>query len=568
MIRDLATEKPAALPGYDVCIVGSGPAGGTLAAELARSGLSVCVLESGRARVTARGDALRRVVSEGIRIKDYSRERVLGGASSTWAGLSSPLDEIDLAPRPWMRLSGWPIARAELLGWYEEAAERYRFPRLAAFESGGASGFGALRARGDLVPDWPALDEKVFLACAEPQHFGRELRAAYEGSVDLWLDATVEELERAGSPDRVVRARVRAGDGRVLALAARAYVLATGGIENARLLLLSRGLGNERDQVGRYLMNHPKNYGGVLRLARPVESLPYYFGCLFEGFAGYAGVRLPPRVQTERGLLDSYARFEPLFPWTGSQGVESLVAIAKRTKLALKAVRARARGGLVELRDYSETGDDSDLQNERKGAAGWLGLGWNVIADAPRVSAYAWSRAVARRRPPVRAVRLRNFMEMEPDPENRVTLAREVDVDGRPLPLVRHRCTALDRRSLVALHETLARELARAGIGELEGALVDRDPWPIDQDASHHMGTTRMGDDPAQSVVDPTSRLHEVENVYLAGASVFPTSGCANPTFTIVALAIRLARHLERALGAPAALGTMIRESSAARGRP
>jgi choline dehydrogenase-like flavoprotein len=109
---------------------------------------------------------------------------------------------------------------------------------------------------------------------------------------------------------------------------------------------------------------------------------------------------------------------------------------------------------------------------------------------------------------------------------------------------VRHRCTERDRRSLLALHEALAADFARAGVGQLDTDLASANPWPIDQDASHHMGTTRMGTDSATSVTDPNGRVHSVENVYMAGASLFPTSGCANPTFTIVALSIRLARHL------------------------
>jgi choline dehydrogenase-like flavoprotein len=139
-------------------------------------------------------------------------------------------------------------------------------------------------------------------------------------------------------------------------------------------------------------------------------------------------------------------------------------------------------------------------------------------------------------------------MEMEPDPENRVTLAADLDPYGQPVPLVRHRSSELGRRSLIALHAALGEELERCAIGRLESDLASADPWPIDQDASHHMGTTRMGTDPRSSVVDPDLRLHAVPNVFLAGASVFPTSGCANPTFTIVALSIRLARHLQGVL--------------------
>ena len=145
--------------------------------------------------------------------------------------------------------------------------------------------------------------------------------------------------------------------------------------------------------------------------------------------------------------------------------------------------------------------------------------------------------------------RVRNFMEMAPDPNNRVTLSDVLDEDGKRLPLVSHRCGELDRRSMVAVHELLEAEVEAAGLGRFESGLdLDASPWPIDRDASHHMGTTRMGADPGTSVVDPNLCVHGLGNLYLSGASVFPTSGCANPTYTIVALSIRLARHLRAAL--------------------
>ncbi len=552
MIVDLAERAPPDLPEYDVCIVGTGPAGATLARELAGGHLRVCVLESGRRRATPRGDALRATESAGIHVKDWSRERVLGGASTTWAGLSSPLDPIDMAPRPWIGSPGWPIARAEMLALYGEAARRYRFPSAEAF---GTGGFGVLRARGAAQPAWKQLEEKVFLACAEPQDFGAESEAAWSASnVDLLLDATVVRIESDAAAGRATAraVRVRTSAGLELAIRARAFVLATGGIENARLLLVSRdacpaGLGNEHAQVGLGFMNHPKNYFGILRLARPVDSLPYFFGALHQGFAGYAGLRLSEDRQRELGLLNSYARFEPLFPWSDDDGVESLVTLVKRSKGLYSRWKAGQRGKTVELRDWSETGDDSERQNARHGKLSAVPLVGNVVLHAPSVAQYAWFR-LGKRKPVVKRVRLRHFLEMQPSSDNKVELSSALDANGVPIPRVRHACNELDRRSLVELWRTLRAELAANGLGELEGDLAHADPWPIDQDASHHMGSTRMGADARTSVVDADLRVHGARNVWIAGASVFPTSGCANPTMTIVALSIRLARHLQAAL--------------------
>jgi choline dehydrogenase-like flavoprotein len=546
MIRDFQSAEATLRSDYDLCIVGTGPAGTTIANELAGSGLSIAMLESGKLRPTAHGDRLRHVESDGIRIKEYSRERVLGGASTTWAGLSSPLDAADLEPRAYLRQSGWPIARAEIDELYTRAAERYRFPPLELF---GRDGFGGLRATSGLQPVWQRIEEKVFLAASEPQNFGREFRHVFDSQdVDVWLDATLVRIEGARDGSRATEAVVRASGGREARVRARVFVIATGGIENARVLLASNapwkaGLGNEHDQVGRWMMNHPKNYRGVVHFAKAIESAPYFFGCLHQGFAGYAGLRLPDALQRERGLLNSYVRFEPLFPWSDDRGVDSLVLLVKKSRYFARW-KARRRSEVVELRSYSETGDDSDLQNERKDATSWLALAGEIAIHSPSVARYLHSRLVRGKKPKIQRARLRNFIEMEPDPENRVTLTSERDAYGERIPMVRHRCTERDQRSLLALHEILRDEIARTGIGKMESDLATANPWPIDQDASHHMGTTRMGTDPAVSVVDPNCRVHAVENVFIAGASVFPTSGSANPTFTIVALSIRLARHL------------------------
>ena len=139
---------------------------------------------------------------------------------------------------------------------------------------------------------------------------------------------------------------------------------------------------------------------------------------------------------------------------------------------------------------------------------------------------------------------VRNFMEMEPRPENRMTLADTLDANGQRQTCVTINTSELDRKSLLVLHQLLGTEIQKSGIGTLESNLEKENCWPVTIDASHHLGGTRMGNDPKTSVVDKDLRVHTVVNLYISSGSVFPTSGGAHPTYTICALSIRLADTL------------------------
>jgi hypothetical protein len=281
-----------------------------------------------------------------------------------------------------------------------------------------------------------------------------------------------------------------------------------------------------------------------LHLAKPTGDLPYYYGCLYKGFAGYAGLRLSEDYQREHQLLNSYVRLEPIFPWTDSEGVEALVLFAKHSSFLMKRWTQGKPDEVVSLRDYSETGDDSEVQNARKSLGDWIALAFKIPMDAWSVLNYLKYRLVTKAKPKIKRVRLRNFMEMEPAPQNRIVMTDELDPLGVRKPLVIHDSTAKDRRAMVELHEVLQREFEQQGLGRLETNLEQGPVWPVDQEASHHLGTTRMGSDPKTSVVNEQCRVHSMSNLYMAGGSVFPTSGCANPTFTVCALSIRLAQEL------------------------
>jgi choline dehydrogenase-like flavoprotein len=547
-VKDITKNPP--LDTYDICIIGSGPAGLTLAKELADSGKRIAVLESGQISKTEYADALREVRNAGeISVRVSSRERVLGGASTTWSGLSAPLDVVDTKYRSYLsHPSGWPIGLSDLKPYYERA-EGYGFAPLPFFDH---SWLSQMRAEGDFVIPENKLMEKTFIALDPPWNFGKKLHHIFDNNnIDLYLNSTVIDLssKKNGTKTNVTVANIKTSDGFTCGISANIFVLATGGLENCRLLLLSKSansysLGNEHDQVGRYLMNHPKGNYGLLHLKKPIKSLPHIFGYLKDGFAVSAGLRLSDETQRSFKVLNSYFRLEPVFSWTDNAGVTALITMTKKTKHFLSWWKRRQKQR-VDLRDWGETGDDRNEEKIYSKKFNWILGILAIVTNMSAVFAYTLHRLNNKKTLWVKTLRLRNFMEMEPLPNNRLTLSEESDQNGIALPMVTLNTSGLDRRSLIELHKIFAEEMEKNGIGTLESNLGKASPWPIVSEASHHLGGTIMGNDPLTSVVNSDLQVHSVENLYVCGGSVFPTSGCANPTYTICALAIRLADHLK-----------------------
>lgn len=525
-IRELHEDTKEIL--YDVCIVGSGPAGLTLAAELKDSKMRVCVLESGLMKKTAHADKLREVKSSGdILIRNSSRERVFGGTSTTWAGLSSPLDPIDF--------TRWPIQYAELKPYYDRASA-YGFPRESDFLPGVME---HLRTEDDFTKKLSGFEEKIFIAGDPPWNFGKKLHYIFsEKNIDLFLGATVARLRttKKDGATTITEAEIQKENGEKMMVAAKIFILAAGGLESTRILLASK-IGNENGQVGKYLTNHPKGFFGIIHLHKKVRGLPHLFGYLKDGRSQYIGLRLHEKTQKDRGLRNSYLRFEPMFLWTDNPGVEALIILMKKTKFFLAWWKRRQKG-VVALRDWNETGDDNKLAEKVRGIS-TVTLIPKIIFHLPGVALYSLHRLLPKREVGVKRIRIRNFMDMESREENRLTL------DDQGLPHVRLTLSRRDKNSLLQLHRHLADELGRLGIGKIEGDLGQMQKWPISSDASHHLGGTIMGDNPKKSVVDRNLKVHSVSNLYIASGSVFPSPGNANPTYTICALSIRLAEHLK-----------------------
>lgn len=534
----------------DVCIVGAGAAGIAIAHSFIGTSVRVCLLESGGLGGEDRNQALYEGSSSGHIQFDpgTSRMRVFGGSCNLWGGGCIPLGADDLKVRDWVPHSGWPIGYADLEPYYARARSFCQLGDIGFTEGS----FTAPTARPVLQFDEDKLINPLFARCAIL--FGDAYRDELEHApnVTVLLHANLLELAASEDGTHVNEAVIGSLGGHRGKVRARHYVLAAGGIENARLLLLSdsvvpRGLGNQRDVVGRYFMDHPSGTLGTLtadepnRVTRPYERLRGKNAPL-----SFPEIALAPEYQRTQRVLNG--RVHPF-------GVEGPLPRGIR---ALRQLRTAMRKPVVDENSLLEARLSEALRNAPLGeviaapdsiglTALKLGLG---IGDIARAFVHKLTD-----RPVVgnSHVELVGYFEQAPNPESRVTLGEEHDAFGQRKVCVDWRLTELDHHTYRSSARLFGEELAHCCNGHFELS-----PWLADEEratpdihgTAHHIGTTRMSDDPTKGVVDRDCKVHGMDNLHVAGSSVFPTGGWAFPTFTIVALSLRLADELRVLLSA------------------
>lgn len=528
----------------DLCVIGAGAAGIAIARSFIGTSVRVCLLESGGHATEQRSQALYEGSSQGDVPFDpgTSRVRVFGGSCNLWGGGCIPLSRQDMDARDWVPHSGWPITYAELEPYYARAKSYCRLDPLD-FDDGT---FTAPTPHPPLRFDADKLVNQIFAHSSIL--FGEAYRDELEKAPNITVMLHANVLELLPTPDgaRVREARIGSLDGRRGTVRARHYVLACGGIENARLLLLSdsvtpQGLGNQHDVVGRYFMDHPSGKLGTLtsdaphRITRPYERrrskgiVPSFpeIGLshhaqrrhrLLNGRVHPFGVEgpLPRGIRALRELRLALRRSVP----DESALLEARLSEALRNAPATEAVAMPESIGLTALR---------------------LGLG---IGDIAKAFLHKLTD-----RPTVTSnhVELVGYFEQAPNPDSRIVLGRQTDALGQRTVCVDWRLTPLDRHTYSAAANLFGSEIARTS-----GAHFQLEPWLADDSAdapkvhgtAHHLGTTRMSDDPRRGVVNRDCKVHGIDNLHVAGSSVFPTGGWAFPTFTIVALSLRLADEL------------------------
>jgi choline dehydrogenase-like flavoprotein len=530
MLLDATTVPAGGRIETDVCVVGAGPAGLTLARDWRDAPFRVLVLESGGSSPERASRSLQGGESVGHSYFPLAstRIRAVGGTSNHWylhEGFRvRPLDPIDFEAREGVPHSGWPITKADLDPFYDRAHA------TLGVEPNVYDPVSQARERGPLLPltddDVVVAPFRVINGTGMPQH-ARDVEQA--GNVTLMPHATVAEICTGEVPDRVSHLRVLRPDGVDFTVHAQHYVLASGGIENARLLLLSDrvqrgGLGNGHDLVGRFFMEHLGIRGGTLVPGDPdllTRTGFYTTGTLRPGHVTVQGkLALNERVLRAERLLNATFFLEHMGRSRSTQAVRSFVILRR-------ALTWRPLPGHL-------------VQHARHALAG--------LGDVARTAV----REQLGRGKEQEVIQLKAMAEQAPNPNSRVTLSPRRDRLGLRAARLDWRLTEQDLRSIVRTEELIDQQFRRSGIGWLRDKLAEGSQEGQISGQWHHLGTTRMHDDPRQGVVDRDGRVHGVGNLHVVGGSVFTTGGYANPTLTIVALAHRLADHLGGVLARPA----------------
>jgi hypothetical protein len=529
---------------YDVCVVGSGPVGISLALELSAVGKRVLVLESGgrasssETQELSRADVLDRKVHDDMTI---CVSRQLGGTSNLWGARCQPLDPVDFADRGSFTGAAWPIAFADIEPYYAKAA---------AYSNCGNPVF---RAPLDLVDE---ADDRIVATRLERFSNKPAFQKAHAQSlednpnIEVRLDATVTGMTISDHGD-AESVTVSSSDGERVILPVKKLVLAMGGLETTRLLLVAQRqrpdlFGGPGGPLGRFYMAHL--VGEVADVTWANADLDEAYDFYIDENGSYVRRRLVPGdAEILSGDLPNVAFWPVVFPVSDARHGSAILSMVFLS-FAFKPI-----GRLVVpevIRRYHAPEGIPRMPHIL-----------NMLRNMPAAISYL-PRFLYRRylhemrlpgffvRNPSRTYGLSFHSEHFPSAESRVWLNDESDARGMPRLTIDFRFAEKDADALLRAHQLLDTWLRDNRLGYVRYRQREDDTvaaiLEVAEHGTHQLGTTRMGENRVEGVVDRDLRAFDVANLYIVGSSVFPTSGQANPTFTAIAFAIRLAEHLAR----------------------
>jgi len=488
----------------DICIVGAGAAGISMALEWMDTKYKVILLEGGGFEYDEKMQELYAGKTTGQKYFPLKSIRLhyFGGTTGHWAGFCSTFDQIDFKERDWVPHSGWPIKREDLDPFYARAQP---ILDLGPYEYD-------LKYWQQKDPDLKPLPLNEEIVWHKIWQFSPPTRfnAKYKdtivnaGNIYLYTYANVTDIKANNDVSNIESVTVKNLEGKTHTVKAKYFIIACCSIQNARLLLSSnsqapKGLGNDNDNVGRYFMEHVEIKGSELWIADPGSVKLYLLEFLTTRTR--AELAISEKKQEEFKILNGTASFNPL-------------------------QIARDMPSMMET--WSENKDENDKMMSLYGSK-----------KSPLVIPKGFQ-----------AFQLFTRIEQAPNPNSRVTLDTEKDALGMPRATLHWELTELEKRSIRKIHELIGQEVGRAAKGRvqlLEYLQNTKDEtWPkFTSGGWHHMGTTRMSNDPKKGVVDANCKVHGINNLYMAGSSCYATAAAPNPTLTLVSLTLRLSDHLK-----------------------
>jgi choline dehydrogenase-like flavoprotein len=494
----------------DICIIGSGAAGISMALQWIDTPYKVILLEGGGFEYD---DKVQELYNGKLTGQPYypmkaSRLHYFGGTSGHWGGMCSTFDNIDFEKRDWIENSGWPIKRDDIAAFYPRAHPildlgpcewdvKYWQKKIPSFVP--------------LPLDEDAIWSKMWQFSA-PTRFGTKFKDAIVNAknIHLYTYANVVDITAVENISAIKEVTVKNHAGKQHTVKAKYFVMACCAIQNSRLLLAANkqapaGLGNGNDLVGRYFMEHPEIKSGELWLNHS-DALELY--------------KPNPKARAELAIAEKKQR--ELKVLNGTVSLLPLEIAKKLTPSVLTWSQNDPRKSLDSFAKYGTKAYKKSLMER-------------FMPSSNNHQAFG----------------LYTRIEQAPNPNSRVTLMNDKDELGMPKVSLNWALSAIDKKTVRVLNELIGQQVGAAGIGRVKlfDFLLDDNDHRMPNTTSggwHHIGTTRMSDNPKTGVVDANCKVHGISNLFIAGSSCFPTGGAVNPTLTIVATSLRLSDFLKQ----------------------
>jgi choline dehydrogenase-like flavoprotein len=514
---------------YDLCIIGAGAAGISIARKLKGRSAKVCVLEGGGLEPDLDSQRLYDGELAGLPYfsLDSCRLRYFGGTTNHWAGYCWPLQATTFAAKSWIPYSGWPIGQRDLAPYYDEAADLLGLSKKSWSPKSGWD----LSVWEKIIGEYRInFDERYFHQISthiKPVRMGIVFRNELERApeIDVFLNANVTNLDTGPDSNRVKNCNVRTFNGRNLTFSARIFVLAAGGIENARLLLLSdryhdRGLGNQNDLVGRFFMDHVSTPIGTIQLSDKDAPIDIY-----------SQYRNRPALRDMQHIVSIVANEEM---------EEKFKLVPIWVRVLPKLEEFWTSDGPISLKSIRESIADGSWPADFDDHLG------NVLSDLGSVAKLLRARSVYDGHS-YESAEVRANLAPAPNRDSRITLSGNLDELGLRRVRLNWQLSEIDFRSVRWIAHRFAIAVGASEVGRMKVTITNESDFESKLRGTwHHIGTTRMATAEKDGVVDANCKVHGVANLYIMGSSVFPTCGSGSPTLAIIALAHRLSNHLLR----------------------